>query len=113
MGKEGPGEEGEGAMSDDQLQALFAGMERHLDKRADAIEQSVAATEERILADVKDRVQALETKLLSEFWKWARGAEARMRMFDAINAASLERLSGIEERVLNLEKPPRGEEGRT
>lgn len=103
-------------MSDEQLQALqalFAGMERHLDKRADATDKRVAEAEERILADVKERVQVLETKLLSEFWKWARGAEARMRMFDAINAASLERLSGIEERVLNLEKPPQGEAGRT
>jgi len=59
-------------MSDEQLQALFAGMEHHLDKRADATDQRVAAAEERILADVKDRVQALETKLWSEFWKWAR-----------------------------------------
>src|ERR1035441_2181784 len=47
-------------------------MEHHLDKRADATDQRVAEAEERILADVKDRVQVLETKLLSEFWKWAR-----------------------------------------
>ena len=47
-------------------------MEHHVDKRADATEQRVAAADERILADVKDRVQVLETKLLSEFWKWAR-----------------------------------------
>jgi hypothetical protein len=106
MGKESRGEEGEGAMSDDQLQALFAGMERHLDNRADAIEQGVAAAEQRLEARFDAKIEALETKLLSEFWKWARGIEARMRMHDAINAASLERLSGIEERVLNLEKPP-------
>ena len=93
-------------MTDEQLQALFAGIERHLDKRADATDLRVAAAEELVLADVKERIQGLETKLLSEFWKWARGIEARMRMHDAINAASLERLSGIEERVLNLEKPP-------
>src|SRR5438067_2449494 len=53
-------------MTDEQLQYLFAGMERHLDKRADATDQHVAAAEARILADVKDRVQVLETKLLSE-----------------------------------------------
>src|ERR1039457_7673662 len=47
-------------------------MEHHVDKRADATEQRVAAADERILAEVKDRVQVLETKLLSEFWKWAR-----------------------------------------
>jgi hypothetical protein len=93
-------------MTDEQLQSLFAGMERHLDKRADEMEQRAAASEERIRAEVKETSHALETKLLSEFWKWARAAEARMRMFDAINAASLERLSGIEERILNLEKPP-------
>ena len=50
-------------MTDEQLQALFAGMERHLDKRADAIEQRVAASEERIRAEAKETAHALETKL--------------------------------------------------
>ncbi len=75
-------------------------------KRLDEGEQRAIASEERIRAEVKDvNSSFLGTKLLSEFWKWARAAKARMRMFDAINAASLERLSAIEERVLSLEKP--------
>lgn len=97
-------------MTDEQLQSLFAGVERHLDRRADAIEQRVdqrvGAAEQRILTEVDTRLAAFETRLLGEFWKWARGVEARMRMHDAINAATLERLGSIEERVLNLEKPP-------
>ena len=93
-------------MTDEQLQSLFAGMERHLDTRLDVIQQEAAATEQRIVSDVNAKLEGLETRLLSEFWKWARAAEARMRMHDAINAATLERLSGMEERILNLEKPP-------
>jgi hypothetical protein len=42
-------------MTDEQLQSLFAGMDRHLDKRADAIEQRVA--------EVEVRMTAVETKL--------------------------------------------------
>ena len=79
-------------MSDEQFHTLFAAMERHLDKRADGFEHGVAAAEQRLEARFDAKIEALETKLLSEFWKWARGVEARMRMFDAINAASLERL---------------------
>ena len=56
-------------MSDEQLQALFAGIERHLDKRADAIEQRVAGAEQRLETRLDAKIEALETKLLSEFWK--------------------------------------------
>ena len=35
-------------MTDEQLHTLFAGMEPHLDKRADATDQRMAATGERI-----------------------------------------------------------------
>lgn len=72
---------------DDELKDFLEAMQRHLDRRLDDAEQRAIASEKRIRAEVKDGIQALETKLLSEFWKWARAAEARMRMFDAINAA--------------------------
>ncbi len=94
-------------MSDEQLQSLFAGMERHLDKRADAIEERldkrVAASEQRILAEMATRIETLETRLLTEFHKWASPAEARMRG----NAATLQaldlELEAPRERVQKLE----------
>jgi hypothetical protein len=93
-------------MTDEQLQSLFAGIERHLDKRIDTLEQRIDARFTAFGQEVDAKLEAQETRILGEFWKWARGMEARMRMHDAINAATLERLAGIEERVLNLEKPP-------
>jgi hypothetical protein len=53
-------------MSDEQFHTLFAAMERHLDKRADAIEHGVAAAEQRLEARFDAKIEALETKLLSE-----------------------------------------------
>jgi hypothetical protein len=90
-------------MSDEQLQSLFVGMERHLDKRADAIEERldkrVDALEERLNA----RIEAVETKLLTEFHKWASPTEARLRG----NAATLQaldlELELLKERVKKLE----------
>lgn len=64
-----PEEESEGQMTDEQLQSLFAGIERRLGKRLDDMEQRAIASEERIRAEVKETSHALETKLLSEFWK--------------------------------------------
>jgi hypothetical protein len=55
-------------MTDEQLQSLFAGMERHLDKRADGIEMRVAAVEERISA-VETKLEKAETTLMTEFHK--------------------------------------------
>jgi hypothetical protein len=44
-------------VTDEQLQALFAGIERHLDKRSDATDQRVAA------ADAVRGLDALRRKL--------------------------------------------------
>ena len=53
-------------------------MERHLDRRADEIEQRVALVEQR-LAGLKTKVEKVETTLLAEFHKWASPSEARAR----------------------------------
>jgi hypothetical protein len=66
-------------MTDDQLQSLFAGMERRLDKRAEQTEQRILGEVNTRIGEVNAKIEALETKLLGEFWKWARGVEARMR----------------------------------
>jgi hypothetical protein len=70
-------------MTDDQLQSLFAGMERHLDRRADATDQRVALVEQRLtgletkVEHLESKVEKVETTLLAEFHKWASPSEAR------------------------------------
>jgi hypothetical protein len=64
-------------MTDEQLQSLFAGMERHLDRRADAIDQRLALIEQRLtgletrVENFETKVEKVETTLLAEFHKWA------------------------------------------
>jgi hypothetical protein len=54
-------------MTDEQLQSLFAGMQRRLEKRLDAMEQRIADSAQRIVAQVDAELDALETRLLAEF----------------------------------------------
>ena len=64
------------------MQALFAGMERHLDKRVDAIEQRLTAMETKFEArfeKVETKIEKVETTLLTEFHKWASPVESRLR----------------------------------
>ena len=95
-------------MTDEQLQSLFAGMERHLDKRADEIEKRVEASEQRLRDEIKEANHNLETKLITEFWKWASPVEARARgSRDTLHALELE-VDSLKERMRKLEgeRPP-------
>jgi hypothetical protein len=62
-------------MSDEQLQSLFAGMQRHVEN---TITESIVASEKRVLGEMAVRMESLEnrmdakmesleTKLLTEF----------------------------------------------
>ena len=65
-------------MTDEQLQSLFAGMERHLDKRMDAMEKRLDALDARL--DATDaKIEKVGTTLLSEFHKWASPIESRLQ----------------------------------
>jgi len=45
---------------------------------------------------LREHTEETETRLLREFWKWARTADARYRQHHA-------EVTGLDERVLNLE----------
>jgi hypothetical protein len=66
-------------MTDEQLQSLFAGMERHLDKRADEFQQRVTDQVTALRAEIKATGEHVETTLLTEFHKWASPVDAKLR----------------------------------
>ena len=89
-------------MTDEQLQSLFAGMERHLDKRADEIQQRVTEQVTGLRAEIKAMGEHVETSLLTEFHKWASPNEARARgTREALHALDLE-VDLLKERVAKL-----------
>jgi hypothetical protein len=58
--------------------------------------------------DVRAEIEATETRLLSEFWKWGRTAEQRVRRMEHSDATTTDRLAGLEERIFTLERKAAG-----
>ena len=88
---------------------MFAGMERHLDKRVDAIEQRLTAMETKFEArfeKVETKIEKVETTLLTEFHKWASPAESRLRTHRVWFYEVDSEVEALKERVSKLEKPP-------
>jgi hypothetical protein len=59
---------------------------------------------ESLRADVHRDIEGVETKLLTEFWKWGRASEQKMRRVEFSDATTVERLSILEERIFTLER---------
>jgi hypothetical protein len=67
------------------------------------LKQYLIEMEERILSYVNERSEQVETKLLTEFHKWASPGEARSRTISAaLRAIDLE-MESIDDRVKKLE----------
>jgi hypothetical protein len=60
----------------------------------------LAAMESR----VREHTEAVETRLLSEFWKWARTADARYRQHQGVVGGLDQRVLAVEDRVAELER---------
>jgi hypothetical protein len=68
-------------------------LKRHLD-----------GMEARLIEAIRDT----ETRLLSEFWKWGRSSDQRVRRIEQSDATTVERLAAIEERVFTLKRKAAG-----
>jgi hypothetical protein len=78
---------------DQELKTYLAGMESRLLAHVDGVEERSRAHTEMV-----------ETRLLKEFWKWARTADARYRQHQA-NVSGLDiRVQAIEDRLSDLEQ---------
>jgi hypothetical protein len=55
-------------------------------------------------SELREHTEAVETRLLGEFWKWARTADARYRQGHAVVGALDDRVQAIEDRVADLER---------
>jgi hypothetical protein len=53
--------------------------------------------------DMLERLEQVETRLLTEFHKYARATESRMHVYEVQSASVAERLAAIETRVRELE----------
>jgi len=104
---------------DQELKTFLEGMEQRLQASVVTSEQrlqaSVVTSEQRLQASIVEAVTAselrcrahteeVETRLLTEFWKWARTADARYRQHQAIVTGLDLRVQTIEDRLSDLEQ---------
>ncbi len=78
---------------DDELRIYLERMEDRLRGHSEAVETRL-----------REHSEAVETRLLSEFWKWARTADARYRQNQGVVNGLEERVLVVEERVSELER---------
>ena len=88
---------------DAELKQHLIGMEERLKSSVIELKGSVIEMEQRLKGYVNERCEQVETKLLTEFHKWASPAEARHRTISAaLRAIDLE-MEAIDDRVKKLE----------
>jgi methyl-accepting chemotaxis protein len=66
--------------------------------------EDVKASMEHSIQDLKAALEKVETTLLSEFWKWARANDVKVRSLTSRSGDLDERLLLLEERVFELER---------
>jgi hypothetical protein len=115
-----------GGQMEEDLKLYLAGMETrlraHVDETETRLRAHVDETEMRLGAHVDEtetRLRALieesedrsrahtemvETRLLNEFWKWAKTADARYRQHQAVVGGLDIRVQTIEDRLSDLER---------
>ena len=81
---------------DQELKEYLGAMEARMDTK---LETGLGALESRL----KEHVETVETRLLSEFWKWARSADIKSRQQGEGIHALDQRLAVVEERLTILE----------
>jgi hypothetical protein len=100
---------------DVELKSYLDGMETRLGVQTDTlrahVDAGLAATEARLRAHVDEaearcraHTETVETRLLNEFWKWARTADARYNQHQAVVGGLDIRVRTIEDRLSDLER---------
>ena len=85
---------------DEELKAYLDRAFAKVDDEFAAVRAEGQETKRELRAHTED----VETRLLSEFWKWARTADARYRQSIAVVGALDERVKAVEDRVAELER---------
>jgi hypothetical protein len=88
---------GSGHVTKQDLRDMLGEMEARLQA---TLRADIDASEKRLRGDIENG----ETKRLTEFWKWGRVSDQRMRRVEFSDATTVERIGTLEERVFTLER---------
>jgi len=82
------------------VDSVEARMREHVDSVEIRMREHVDSVEIRM----REHTEVVETRLLTEFWKWARTADARYRQHQGTVGALEERPGLVEDRIADLER---------
>jgi hypothetical protein len=88
-----------------ELRADLADLERRIMHRVDG---RIDASEERLKEYVSAACEKVETKVIGEFWKWARTSDLRTNQAINTSQSVSDRLLAVEDRVTALERAGKG-----
>ena len=89
------------------LHGRIDAVEASLHDRIDAVKAALSTQIAESEARSREHTEVIETRLLSEFWKWAKTAEVRYRNGQFAVTGMEERIRMVEERVTELESRSR------
>ena len=85
---------------DPELKAYLDHISRDMSEMRREMKLEMGEMKREMMAHTED----VETRLLSEFWKWARTSDARYRQSHAVVEAMDHRVQAVEDRVAELER---------
>jgi polyhydroxyalkanoate synthesis regulator phasin len=68
------------------------------------VDENLKAYLDDMKRELREHAESVETRLLREFWKWARTADARYRQHLEAVSGLAERVGIVEDRVADLER---------
>jgi predicted RNase H-like nuclease (RuvC/YqgF family) len=99
---------------DEDLKAYLQGLESRLEQKFSGVRTEIEGLRGEVtglrdeVSGLRGEIEASETRLLTEFWKWGRAADQRIRRMEHSDATTTERLTAMEERIFTLERKVAG-----
>jgi len=84
-------------------------MDADLKAYLEAMETRMREHTEEMKRELREHTETVETRLLLEFWKWARQADARYRQHHSAVTGLDERVMLVEDRITAVESRDRGD----
>ena len=85
------------------MDAKLDGLGSRMDAKLEGLESKIDAKLDCLEIRVKDHVEIVETRLLTEFWKWARTSDIKGRQSSNDIGTLTERMNAVEERLRDIE----------
>jgi hypothetical protein len=80
----------------------------HLIEMESRLIGQIRDSESRMESRIGEQIRDSESKLFTEFWKWGRSSDQRIRRVEHSDATTAERLAAIEDRIFTLERKVAG-----